>query len=186
MDTAIPALAELGYDGIEIPLKAILQYGKHKFKAITDKYNMKVIVMVMTDGPVAPGAGLVFGGPYPGFTQPSQPGDRDKAKIVATHIQVFKEQVEAAQEFRPYLVNSHSCKDYFTTSMALEYFCAVVDWCKSRGGLSCLVLPSEPPSLRPETPFLGVRSKAIKSNQKQLKAFKSNQKQSKAIESIQK
>ena len=32
MHTAIPALAELGYDGIEIPLKAILQYGKNKFK----------------------------------------------------------------------------------------------------------------------------------------------------------
>ena len=57
LDTAIPALAELGYDGIEIPLKGILQYGTDKFKAILEKCNLKVIIMVMTDGPVAPGAG---------------------------------------------------------------------------------------------------------------------------------
>ena len=120
LDTAIPALAELGYDGIEIPLKAVLQYGKDKFKAMTSQYNMKVIIMVMTDGPVAPGAGLVFGGPYPGFTSPNRPGETDKRKIVANHVQVFKEQVEAAQDLKPYFINSHSCKDYFTKAMALE------------------------------------------------------------------
>jgi len=132
LDTAIPALADLGYDGIEIPLKGILQYGKEKFKKILAANNLKVIIMVMTDGPVAPGAGLVFGGPYPGFSAPIGPGETDKAKIVAQHIKVFQEQVEAAQEFQPYLVNSHSCKDYFTTEMALEYFNTVVQWCKDK------------------------------------------------------
>ena len=29
-DTLLPALAELGYDGVELPLKAILFYGKDK------------------------------------------------------------------------------------------------------------------------------------------------------------
>ena len=59
LDTAIPALAELGYDGIEIPLKGILQHGKEKFKKMLAANNLKVIIMVMTDGPVAPGAGNI-------------------------------------------------------------------------------------------------------------------------------
>ena len=126
-------MAALGYDGIEIPLKGILQYGKDKFKDILKKTDLKVIIMVMTDGPVAPGAGIVFGGPYPGFTAPSDPGETDKDKIVSTHVQVFKEQVEAAQEFNPYFINSHSCKDYFTTEMALQYFNTVVQWTKAKG-----------------------------------------------------
>ena len=32
--------------------------------------------------------GLVFGGPYPGFSAPIGPGETDKAKIVAQHIKV--------------------------------------------------------------------------------------------------
>lgn len=42
LDTALPELAELGYDGIEIPLKAIFQYGKDKFKSLLAKCNLKV------------------------------------------------------------------------------------------------------------------------------------------------
>ena len=49
--------------------------------------------MVFTDGPVAPGDGLVFGGPYQGFSAPSQPGETDKTLLVENHIRVFKEQV---------------------------------------------------------------------------------------------
>jgi hypothetical protein len=92
--------------------------------------------MVFTDGPVAPGfkpAGIVFGGPFPGFTEPSAPGLQDPEALVKTHIQVFKEQVEAAQEFRPYFINSHSCKDYFTQAMALEFFNQVIPWAKAKG-----------------------------------------------------
>jgi hypothetical protein len=32
---------------------------------------------------------LVFGGPYPGFSAPVEPGESDKAKIVAQHIKVI-------------------------------------------------------------------------------------------------
>lgn len=133
LDTALPALAELGYDGIEIPLKGILQYGADKFKSLLAKCNLKVIIMVMTDGPVAPGAGLVFGGPYPGFTAPTGPGESDKNKLVETHLKVFQEQVEAAQGFNPYFVNSHSCKDYFTFAMAQEFFRQAIAWTTSKG-----------------------------------------------------
>ena len=41
LDTALPQLAELGYDGIEIPLKAIFQYGKERFKSLLAKCNLK-------------------------------------------------------------------------------------------------------------------------------------------------
>ena len=89
--------------------------------------------MVFTDGPVAPGADLVFGGPYPGFTAPSSPGETDKDHLVATHLKVFQEQVEAAQEFNPYLVNSHSCKDYFTFQMAQDFFSQALAWTNAHG-----------------------------------------------------
>ena len=40
LDTALPDLKSLGYDGIEIPLKSILHFGSEKFKAL-----IKVTVM---------------------------------------------------------------------------------------------------------------------------------------------
>ena len=64
-----------------------------RFKSLLSKHKLRVIVMVFTDGPVAPGEGLVFGGPYPGFSRPSQPGETDKKILVENHIRVFKEQV---------------------------------------------------------------------------------------------
>ena len=57
----LPELAELGYDGVEIPLKAILFYGKEKFKSLLKQTGLKVIVMAMTDGPVCPGTGILWG-----------------------------------------------------------------------------------------------------------------------------
>jgi sugar phosphate isomerase/epimerase len=67
LDTALPDLKSLGYDGIEIPLKAILHFGKDKFKGLLAESGLEVVVMVFTDGPVAPGHPWnVFGGPYPG------------------------------------------------------------------------------------------------------------------------
>ena len=92
------------------------------------KHNLKVIIMVFTDGPVAPGEGIVFGGPFPGFTAPSNPGETDKKMLVDTHLKVFKEQVVAAQEFDPVLVNCHAMKDYFTEEMAEEFFNQALPW----------------------------------------------------------
>jgi len=129
-DTLLPELAELGYDGVEIPLKAILFYGKEKFKSLLKQTGLKVIVMAMTDGPVCPGTGILWGGPYPGFSAPATPGQSDKGAIVAAHLATFKEQVTAAQEFKPTFVNSHSCKDYLTQDMAREFFTEAVRWAK--------------------------------------------------------
>ena len=63
--------------------------------------------MVFTDGPVAPGEGIVFGGPYPGFTRPSNPGESDKKLLVDTHLKVFKEQVKRLHDAE---INVLQCK----------------------------------------------------------------------------
>ena len=90
-DTLLPALAELGYDGVELPLKAILFHGKDKFKKLLSATGLRVIVMAMTDGPVAPGCGTLWGGPYPGFSAPPFPG-RDmyrKTRIFHRHYVIM-------------------------------------------------------------------------------------------------
>lgn len=133
LEEALEEIARLGYDGVELPLKCVLYLGKDRFKRLLQKHNLKVIIMVFTDGVVAPGEGIVFGGPYPGFTATSAPGETDKEKLVATHLQVFKEQVEAAQEFNPTLVNSHSLKDYFTEEMAERFFTQALVWQEEKG-----------------------------------------------------
>ncbi|XP_023342923.1 uncharacterized protein LOC111712519 [Eurytemora carolleeae] len=100
---------------------------------VQEQVNLKVIFMIFTDGAVCPGTGGAFGGPYPGFTEPSAPGESNKELLVNTHLTVFKEQVEAAQEFGPTLVNSHSLKDYFTEEMAAEFFSKALDWQEEKG-----------------------------------------------------
>jgi len=128
LEEALKEISRLGYDGVEVPLKCVLFLGKERFKSLVAKHNLKVIIMVFTDGPVAPGEGIVFGGPYPGFTAPSNPGETDKKMLVDTHLKVFKEQVVAAQEFDPVLVNCHAMKDYFTEEMAEEFFNQALPW----------------------------------------------------------
>jgi len=133
VEEALEEIARLGYDGVEVPFKCVLYIGKDRFKELLQKNNLKVILMVFTEGPVAPGEGLVFGGPYAGFSPTSVPGETDKKLLVATHLQVFKEQVEAAQEFNPTLVNSHSMKDCFTEEMATQFFTDALAWQKEKG-----------------------------------------------------
>ena len=120
--------------------------------------------MVMTDGPVAPGDKTpLFGGPYQGFTESANPGDTNKDDIVERHLKSFKEQVDAAQEFAPTFINSHSLKvvicvhmdhhsstktnafsdyniyicfvfqDYLTPKMAAKFFEEALRWTKDKG-----------------------------------------------------
>ena len=37
--------------------------------------------------------GMAFGGPYPGFTAPSQPGESDKKALVETHLKVTQKNI---------------------------------------------------------------------------------------------
>jgi len=116
-----------------LPFKLALFIGVERFKAVLARNHLKVIFMVFTDNLVVPGAGLLWGGPYPGFSAPSNPGESDKEALVANHLQVFKEQVEAAQQFNPTMINSHSLKDYFTTAMAESFFSQALAWQKEKG-----------------------------------------------------
>lgn len=137
LEQVIPELAKLGYDGIELPFKLILHTGKEKFKSLLREHKLKCTIMIFTDNVVVPGAGVLWGGPYKGFTAPSEPGESDKKKLVETHLQVFKEQVEAAQEFKPTLVVSHSLKDYFTFAMAEDFFTEALRWEEEKGFIVC-------------------------------------------------
>jgi len=132
-EEALAEISRLGYDGVELPFKCSLQIGTQRFKAALEKYKLKVIFMVFTDNLVVPGAGIVFGGPYPGFSAPSEPGESDKQQLVDNHLKVFQEQVEAAQAFNPTLCNSHSIKDYFTEEMATDFFTRALAWQKEKG-----------------------------------------------------
>merc|ERR1711871_1358494 len=136
LDTALPAIAQLGYDGVEVCYKWALN--TPDFKQRCKDNGLDIAFIVFTDGPVAPGchSGL-FGGPYPGYTKPSDGGETNKDKIVATHLTVFQEQLEGAyKHFDPAYVNSHSCKDYFTLDMADAFFSGALQF-QSSQGLDC-------------------------------------------------
>jgi len=115
---------KLGYDGVELPYKLTLYIGQQKLKELLVTNGLKVNFVIFTDNVVVPGAGLLWGGPYEGYTTPSEPGETDKDLLVKTHLAVFKEQVVGAQYFKDILglINSHSLKDYFTVPMAEKFF----------------------------------------------------------------
>lgn len=136
-EQAIPEIARLGYDGIEICMKMILHIGKARFSSLLKQHGLKCTIMVFTDGGAVPGTGPFWGGPYEGFTAPSAPGESDRDLLVRTHLAVFKEQVEAAQEFSPTLVVSHSLKDSFTTTMAEAFFTEALRWEAEKGYVVC-------------------------------------------------
>lgn len=137
LEEACAEVSRLGYNGIECPFKCLLSFGIDNVKATLKKHNLKCTIMVFTDGVVVPGAGVLWGGPYKGFTAPTQPGEPDKAKMVKTHLAVFKEQVEAAQALSPTLIVSHSLKDFFTPKMAEEFFTEALRWQKEKGYRVC-------------------------------------------------
>ncbi|CAE8588140.1 unnamed protein product [Polarella glacialis] len=134
---ALEELVKLGYDGVEMPFKVFLHLGKDRVKQLLKQHNLKCTIMIFSDGPVCPGCGPVFGGPYAGFTAPSEAGESDRDLLVKTHLAVWKEQVKAAQEFNPTLVVSHTLKDYFTFQMAEQFFTEALRWEKEMGYFVC-------------------------------------------------
>ena len=137
LEEAVRVLSELGYDGIELPVKMAMGLGVDRVRGLLERYGMKCTIMVFTDGPGCPGAGDLWGGPYPGFTPPAAPGERDKDKLVATHLAVFKEQVEAAQQLSPTLIVSHTLRDFFTEEMGKQFFSDALQWEKEKGYTVC-------------------------------------------------
>lgn len=145
VDEIIPELARLGYDGIEIPFKLMLFIGPDKLRTLLNQHGLKCTVMIFTDNVVVPGAGVLWGGPYKKpstgelFTAPTPGGEPDKDKLVRTHLQVWKEQVEETYKLNLplHLIVSHSCKDYFTFDMAEKFFTAALEFEKQGGYTVC-------------------------------------------------
>ena len=68
---------------------------------------------------------MVFGDAVAGFSRAARPGDTDSARVVRQHVDVWREQVDAARTLFPdhcEFINSHSCKDYFSVDMAEQFF----------------------------------------------------------------
>lgn len=109
-------------------LSHALAIGPQRFKDLLDEHDLKVGFTIFSDGPVAPGdEHCIFSkrGALPGFSPTASPGDQNKDRVVQQHIDVWKEQVDAAKEHFPEhceFINSHSCKDYFTWDMADTFF----------------------------------------------------------------
>lgn len=72
VDTLIPHLASLGYDGVEMPFKLALYLGPDRLKALLNQHGMRLTLSIYTDGAFNVGDeqfGL-WGGAYQGYTIP--------------------------------------------------------------------------------------------------------------------
>lgn len=134
LDTLLPAVKKLGYEGIEVPFKVAQWFGDD-WKHLMNQHGLRSAFVLFTDGPVAPGgsvgpqmSGHWLGDKIPGFSEPTPPGASDKDQIVQQHLTVWKEQVDAAAEYDPAYLNSHSLKDYFTFGMAEDFFVKALEY----------------------------------------------------------
>lgn len=109
MEEFFAAAKQEGADGVEMPVKTALEYGREHFVQTLKQYNLKYIGMCFTDGPVAPG--------FSGFPGHPKPGPSAKE-----HLDVFKAQVEAALSLGAVKINSHTGNDYMTVKQADELF----------------------------------------------------------------
>ena len=130
-ETLLPTLKKQGYRGVEMCLSQALSIGPQRFKDLLDEHDLKVGFIIFSDGPVAPGADDCIFGQTPGFSKSAEPGDTNKERVVQSHINVWREQVDAVKEHFPdhcEFVNSHSCKDYFTWDMADTFFSQALEY----------------------------------------------------------
>jgi len=153
-DELIPVLKDLGYDGIEIPLKVLLYIGYEKVISMLKDHGLKCTVMVFTDNVVCPGEGVLWGGPYETmkpdgtlsgelYTKPCAGGEQDRQTLVETHLQVWKECVEQTYILKRVhglpltLMVSHTLKDYFTSEMAEQFFSEALKFEEANGYFVC-------------------------------------------------
>lgn len=125
IDTLIPHLATLGYDGIEMPLKLALFLEPDRLKSLLNKHNMLISLSIYTDSTFNPGSPDFdfWGGAHSGFSAPTTADEMAAAlaaraaqqeaggrldsydtidqeatelkPVVAQHLTCFKEGVEA-------------------------------------------------------------------------------------------
>ena len=77
VDTLIPHLATLGYDGVEMPFKLALFLGPERLKTLLKQYKMQLTLSVYTDSSFNAGSPEFewWGGAHEGFTAPTTGGE---------------------------------------------------------------------------------------------------------------
>ncbi len=129
---ALSAVRGLGkhYAGVEVPIRVIMEHGRKDFVSQLEKNDLKVIPMVFSGGPMAPG----WGGPKNSIT--NSPGSKLKHPVpndsVDRHVAVFKSQVyeilEAIPPMRLSKITAHSGLDSFTRQQSLDFFGQILEF----------------------------------------------------------
>ena len=136
LDDALPLIAALGYDGVEVPYKMVLEVGVSRFGELLKRHCLDASLILFTDGPLSPGFPgplLINGGPYTGHPPPAMPGDALNSALVEKHVAAFEAQLRGACAFneatggRVVSCNSHSGSDRFTMDMGVEFFGRVLE-----------------------------------------------------------
>jgi len=126
MPSALSAVKQLGgYKGVELPIRMIMDHGRRDFIKLLRENDLKVIPMVFTDGPMAPGYDAVHRKRHP------QP-----ARDVLRHVDVFKAQIHECLELAEAggavtKITAHSGLDSFKQREATDFFSAVLDFQQS-------------------------------------------------------
>jgi len=118
---AIPTIAKMGYTGVEVPIKFVMDYGKKDFVSLLNDNNLRIIPMVFTSGPVAPNAN---------GDHPTHPKTGRSAK---QHFDVWKAQIEESLSIGSSVlkINSHTGNDYFRMNEVEELFSRCLEYEKS-------------------------------------------------------
>jgi sugar phosphate isomerase/epimerase len=109
IDTLLPHLASLGYDGVEMPLKLALFLGPERLKTLLTQYDMHLTLSIYTDSTFNAGSPELdwWGGTHQGFTPPIkaiemaaalvQRTERHEAKNAKGHYEGSYEALEEEQ-----------------------------------------------------------------------------------------
>jgi len=121
MREAIPTIAKMGYTGVEVPIKLVMDFGKKDFINLLAENNLKFIPMVFTSGPVAPG----YESAHPSHPRPG--------RSVQEHFDVWKAQIEESLSVGPAVmkINCHSGNDFMRMNEVEQLFTKMLEYEKS-------------------------------------------------------
>ncbi len=123
---ALPAIKKLGYDGVEVPIKFALAYGKKEWGSLLQENELDCIYQVFTDGPVSPGGDGVFG--------PAISGHPTGGPSVDEHLAVFEDQVSHSYDIpNTAFVNAHSGADRWDLDTGSQFFEKALKFQKDEG-----------------------------------------------------
>jgi sugar phosphate isomerase/epimerase len=110
--TMFEETSALGYAGVEGSVKFILDMGKEAFSSLLAKNDLTFIAMCFTDGPNVP-----IG--HPGYSA-------HVTSSVEQHLECLERQIRDIVDLKPFLINVHGGRDYFSRAQVSQYFAGVV------------------------------------------------------------